>query len=240
MQLIDYVTILRRRWWVILLVSFVAAAAAYGFSKLQTPVYRAEAYYRLQPSQFDNGLTMVLQNSMNSIRDTALARVQMEKISSDLQLDRSPDWLLNKVVSMQALPQDWRMIVRVDYPEEPDVAVKLADAVGKNMIALVTQQNSQVEGSSKIYMTEQQPAFFVGLTKPNTRINVLAGAILGGILGLLLAFLVEALDNTLKTPKDVERFVGLTTLGTIPTVGADRSGAGRRRLAKDDRRPTTA
>ena len=41
---------------------------------------------------------------------------------------------------------------------------------------------------------------------------------LGLILGLLLAFALEALDDSLKSPADVERFVGLTTLGAIPTV----------------------
>lgn len=55
--------------------------------------------------------------------------------------------------------------------------------------------------------------------QPNTRINVLAGAILGLIVGLLLAFVLEYLDDTLKSSIDVERFVNLPTLGAIP--GAD-------------------
>jgi capsular polysaccharide biosynthesis protein len=33
-----------------------------------------------------------------------------------------------------------------------------------------------------------------------------------------LAFIFEFLDDTLKSSTDVERFVGLTTLGAIPTV----------------------
>ncbi len=49
-------------------------------------------------------------------------------------------------------------------------------------------------------------------------VTVPAGGLLGLILGLLLAFVLEALDNSLKSPADVERFVGLTTLGAIPTV----------------------
>jgi capsular polysaccharide biosynthesis protein len=54
--------------------------------------------------------------------------------------------------------------------------------------------------------------------QPNTRVNVLAGAILGLIVGLLLAFVLEYLDDTLKSSADVERFVGLTTLGAIPVA----------------------
>lgn len=223
MQLIDYVTILRRRWWVILLVAFVAVVSAYIFSKrFQSPVYRAEAYYSVGTNRLDASLTQVMQSSMNNIRDSTLAKSQLEKVSNDLQLDRSADWLLKDVVSMQALPADQKLIVRVDYPNDADTAVKLANAIGQNMIALQTTRNAQTEGTDKIYVSVQDPARFIGMVKPNTKINVLAGGILGLILGLLLAFAVEAMDNSLKTPQDVERFVGLPMLGAIPTVGNQR------------------
>ena len=67
------------------------------------------------------------------------------------------------------------------------------------------------------------------LAKPQTKINVLAGGILGGILGLLLIFVLEYLDDTLKTAEDVERFAGLATIGVIPSGAA--TGARRRRPA---------
>lgn len=238
MQLIDYVTILRRRWWVILLVAAIAAAAAYGFSKLQQPVFRAEAYYSVQPSRLDASLAQVMTSSMNSIRDTALAKSQLERVSNQLQLDRSADWLLDDVVSMQALPADWKMIVRVDYPNDPDVAVRLADAIGQNMVALQTNKNAQTDGTDRIYVTVQDNARYIGLVKPTTRINVAAGFILGIIVGLLLAFLLEALDNSLKNAQDIERYLGLTTLGAIPTIGNNRGVP--RRPAADGRRPRTA
>ena len=237
MQLIDYITILRRRWWVILLVAAVAAVAAYGFSKLQDPVFRAEAYYSVQPSRLDASLVQVMTSSMNDIRNTALAKSQLERVSAQLQLDRSADWLLDDVVSMQALPADTRMIVRVDYPNDPDTAVKLADAIGQNMIALQTNKNAQTDGTDRIYVTVQDNARLIGLVKPTTKINVAAGFLLGLIVGLLLAFLLEALDNSLKTTQDVERYLGLTTLGAIPNTGGGRNN--QRRPTADERRPRT-
>ena len=42
--------------------------------------------------------------------------------------------------------------------------------------------------------------------------------VLASVLGVLLAFVLDFLDDTLKSSADVERFVGLTTLGAIPTV----------------------
>jgi capsular exopolysaccharide synthesis family protein len=46
--------------------------------------------------------------------------------------------------------------------------------------------------------------------------NLLFGIVLGLAGGLGLAFTAEFLDNTLRTPQDVERFVGLPSLGVVP------------------------
>jgi capsular polysaccharide biosynthesis protein len=221
MRLTDYANVLRRRWWVILLVAFSAAVAAYAFSKLQTPIYRSEATYLVVPNRNDNGLSIVLQNNMNMYRDMALAPKELEKISAQLQLDRSADWLL-KYVRVQPRPEDRKMIVQVDYPEDPDMAPRVANAVGDNMIGLVSSLNDNLEGTDKINIRELQPGRPAYQQRPQTRINVAAGGILGLVLGLLLVFVLEALDNTLKTPADVERFVGLTTLGAIPTAEGHR------------------
>ena len=45
------------------------------------------------------------------------------------------------------------------------------------------------------------------------------------VIGLLLAFLLEYLDDTLKTADDVERFASLSVLGAIPVVGAQASAS---------------
>jgi capsular polysaccharide biosynthesis protein len=217
MQLSDYVNVLRRRWWVILLVGVVAAASAYVFTRFQERLYRSEATYLVVANQLDNGLSIVLENNMNSYRELALAPKELDKISAQLGLDRDADWLLDKHVAIQALPDERKMIVQVTYPDA-DTAPKLANAVGANMIGLVASLNASLEGSSRIAMRELQSARPPGLYWPQTKIIVAAGGLLGLVLGLLLAFGLEALDNSLKSPADVERFVGLTTLGAIPTV----------------------
>ena len=222
MQLSDYVNVLRRRWWVIVLATISTAIAAYGFSKIQQPIFRSEASYLVVPNRADNGLSIVLQNSMNSYKVMALAPVQLEKISQQLQLDRSADWLL-KHVAIQPRPDDRLMIIQVDYPEDPSIAPKLADAIGNNMVALVSEQNRSMEGTDRINVRVNQPARPAYLYRPQTKLNVLAGSVLGLILGLLLAFVLEALDDTLKTPADVERYVGLPVLGAIPTIAGHGS-----------------
>lgn len=52
--------------------------------------------------------------------------------------------------------------------------------------------------------------------KPRKLVNLALSLVLGLSLGVGLAFLQEHLDNTLKTPDDVQRFLRIPTLGVIP------------------------
>ena len=62
--------------------------------------------------------------------------------------------------------------------------------------------------------------------KPNKRLNLLLASVVGLFLGLGLAFFFEYLDNTIKTPEDVEQLIQLPSFGMIPEIAYER----RRRL----------
>ncbi len=51
--------------------------------------------------------------------------------------------------------------------------------------------------------------------RPRKKINVLLGAILGLFFGIGLAFFLEYFDNTIKSPDDVERYLGIPLLGVV-------------------------
>ena len=57
---------------------------------------------------------------------------------------------------------------------------------------------------------------------PNLRKNLTLALILSLMAGLGLAFLLSYLDNTIKTPEDVEELVGLPSLGLIPSLDSGR------------------
>ncbi len=54
--------------------------------------------------------------------------------------------------------------------------------------------------------------------KPNKKLNVTIAFILGFMLFTLLAFILEHLDNTIKTPEDINRELGLSVIGVIPKM----------------------
>lgn len=217
MKLQDYIAVLRKRWWVIVLTACVAAVVAYGVSKLQPRIYTSQAVYLFIANQADNGLNITLRDTMNSYKESVQQPDVLEQISQQLQLDISGERLMEDV-DMQALPDEQKLIIEVEN-RIPDQAQRIAEAIGQRVEEEVNRRNALFEGTSRIYVQVIQKARYpTAPSSPQTKINVLAGLILGLVIGLLLAFVLEFLDDTLKTGEDVERFVGLTLLGAIPTV----------------------
>jgi uncharacterized protein involved in exopolysaccharide biosynthesis len=55
-------------------------------------------------------------------------------------------------------------------------------------------------------------------TKPKKRLNVLLAIFLGIFGGLGLAFFVEYFDHTVNTPEELERFTGISPLGSVREI----------------------
>ncbi len=63
---------------------------------------------------------------------------------------------------------------------------------------------------------------------PDVRKNLAIALMFGLMGGLGLAFFLNYLDNTVKTPEDVEEMIGLPSLGLIPSLQSARSRYGYR------------
>jgi capsular polysaccharide biosynthesis protein len=207
--------VLFKRWWIIGLATFAAIVAAYGVSKMIPQTFRAQTEYAVLANRADNGLNIVLRNTMNIYRELVIQPDVLQDISQQLQLDMSGEQLLADV-RMQPRPDEQKVVIEVDH-RFLDQALTLAGAVGQRLEAEVTRLNDNLDGTDRINVRLIQQPRMIGV-QPNTRINMMAGAILGLVIGVLLAFVLEYLDDTLKNSADVERFVGLTTLGAIPNV----------------------
>jgi capsular exopolysaccharide synthesis family protein len=60
---------------------------------------------------------------------------------------------------------------------------------------------------------------------PNMRRNVSLGLMLGLVAGVLLALLLEYLDDTIRTPLDIEAKLRLVNLGIVPKLGREDTPA---------------
>jgi len=65
--------------------------------------------------------------------------------------------------------------------------------------------------------------------KPRRKLNIAIGILAGMLFGTALAFFLEYMDNTIKTPADVETYLRLATLAVIPSMS---EGISPRAVAK--------
>jgi exopolysaccharide transport family protein len=71
-----------------------------------------------------------------------------------------------------------------------------------------------------------------GPVKPRKKLNVLLASIIGLLLGVGFVFFFEYLDNTIKIPEDIKRYLQIPYLGPVPVIAGDEN-------AKEDKIPET-
>ncbi len=212
LQLRDYLAALRKYWWVVVLTTAIAAGAAYGLTLLQTPMYQSQISLLATKNQGDVDLTQEL----NSYPDQLTSRDFLQRVINNAQMEISPD-TLKGAMNVQAQPTKGIVYVTVD---DKDAATSqfLADAIGD---AFVAQKAGEVgTGGQQRVIVEKlgRAPLPTRPYKPSKTINTAAGAALGLVLGILLAIGLALLDDTLKNGEDVERYLGLSTLGAIPKL----------------------
>jgi polysaccharide biosynthesis transport protein len=60
--------------------------------------------------------------------------------------------------------------------------------------------------------------------EPKVLLNIALGCMGGLLFGMALAFVVENVDNSIRTPQDIEVYCGLPSLGVIPSVIVGKGG----------------
>src|SRR5574337_698782 len=68
---------------------------------------------------------------------------------------------------------------------------------------------------------------------PNTTRYILIGMILGLTVGIGMAFFFDYLDNTVKSPDDLERALGIPSLALIPSFAGSHLRGAKRRVQED-------
>jgi capsular polysaccharide biosynthesis protein len=225
MQLQDYIRIIRKRWWIVALVPVIAAVSAYAFSKMQTPLYRSQARYVVLFNRLDTGGNIFAGQILSAYINSVNRPDRMQAVANQLQLDKSGQALM-EYVRMQPQPNSSIIVIEADW-YDPDTSAQLVNAVGQQLNARVVEANRNNISQDRLSL-DMAPAQYAGIASPKTRINVLAGAILGLVLGVLLAFVLEYLDDTIKSAADIERYTELVTVGSIPSGAAQ--GGKRSRL----------
>lgn len=235
MEISDYLRILRKRGWIIVLVAVIAAASAFAFSKMQTPIYSASVKLSVVPARAtdwgsSNSLKDLLRNYAESIRTHTMA----QEVINRAQLDMETLTFLGKLF---VNPDSSTFTLEIEARDrDPKVAMAMVDTMAKVFIEDRDQWNQQQDKRDRIDVRMLDSVYNLGYEQysPQTKINTLAGGLFGILVGVLVIFFLEWLEmDTLRTASDIERAIGVAVLGAIPPVAGESSipaGEKRRQL----------
>jgi capsular polysaccharide biosynthesis protein len=213
----EIIFIIRKRIWLIILITLIAVVTSWAISSFVLEK-QYETYTLLivnKPAEQDQPLTYSDIDLNRKLVDTysiiAKSNTVLEQVIDQLKLGMSPIELNEKITISGEKDTE---IIRISVKDsDPARAAIIANKVGEIFMAEVVKKmkidNVQVIDTARI---PEEPV------QPNILLNIAIAAVLGVMVGLVLVFLLEYLDNTIKTPDDVQKYLELPVLGSVPTI----------------------
>ncbi|MFL0268823.1 YveK family protein [Candidatus Clostridium radicumherbarum] len=221
MELIEYLNILKKRWTLIVVITLAAALISGIVSYfIIKPTYKADISVIIQketstdasksPSMSYNDV-MMYQQLVKTYSEFVKSRTVAEDVIQNLNLKLSTDQLQNMVTAApQGTTEFLTITVKSKDPKQAmDIANQLAVSL-KDVSKNVTKSDNV-----GILDKAQLP---ISPDSPKTKLNIAIAFLLGLMVSVGVVFLIEYLDNTIKTSEDVEKLIGIPVIGTIPFV----------------------
>ncbi len=234
MELNRYLRVLRQRLWMIVACPILAAVAAGITSFALPPVYEANVDLAVRPAQL---LPSTDPNAPSVPAATILATYAqfmteppiLNKVIADLGLKTTSDELVKEV---QVTPDPVSLLLHINVQDtNPALARDVANTLSAEFIAEV-KQIQEVETQSPNARTADN---FVVLSpavlpnkpaSPNKALNTAVAFAAGLLVALGLAFLLDYLDQSIKSDEELTERLGLISLGHVPFLIAGKGKSG--------------
>jgi capsular polysaccharide biosynthesis protein len=213
----DVFRILKKRWaWLVFLPTIcVIASAAISIYVLE-PVYESsttlmvgKTYEGEQAYLLQYNDVLMANQLVKTFSEIAKSRAVAEQVIKREKLKITPDEF-KEIIEVEPFNDTQLIQISVTDPN-PFVARRLANISATVFMEKVVQV-MKVDNVNVIDVA-QVPTDPV---KPNVKLNILVAGLLGLMVALGLAFLLEFLDQTIKTTDDVAKYLELPVLGTVP------------------------
>ena len=226
--------VLLNKFWIILLAGIIAALAFVGGTILFiTPQYQSTTKMYVLSKQDNNTITQQdMQTSLSLTKDYAeliKSRIVTEGVIAQLNLDLTHEQLLGKVSVDSAT--DTRILSITVTDPDPYEACKIANAIRD--VAANHIKNVMDIDAVNVVETANIPD---QKSSPNISKNGVIGGLLGVLLSVAIILIAYISNDTIKTQEDVERYLGLSMLGTIPLIAADRKNKKKKQKRARGRR----
>ena len=218
-----FATILNRLF-VIILIGILVGGVAFVYTKFFiSPQYVATTKVYILSKQDTNQKTLTTSDIafasyLAKDYETLLTtRPVLQEVKKELNLDMSTDEL-EKMITVN-VETDTRIMEISVTNTDPKLAKKIADKVRE-------VANERL----KVIMDDLEPVRSVDEAElpttpasPNVKRNTMMGFIAGFGISLLVVIILFILDDTIKTPDDIEKRLGVSVLAAIPLKSEESS-----------------
>lgn len=210
LELGQYFQIARKWWWLIVVGTLVAAAVGFWYGVRRPPVYRASTSLLVRGggSANDYGAMIASKNLAATYVELLTKRPVIEAAAQTLGL--APRQVEGKF-RVRLVPGTLVIELTVE-DNDPRLAAEIANGVVTAFMQISRESGSVPVKDLLVVEPATQPLKPIG--NPVERLTLLA-AVGGATVAAGVAFLLEYLYDTIKTPEDVSRALGLGTLGAI-------------------------
>ncbi|MCM3652943.1 YveK family protein [Metabacillus litoralis] len=213
---------LKKRLSLIIIIAAIATATSGIVSYfLLTPIYQSSTQILVNQAKTEQQLynynevqtNLQLINTYNAIIKSPAI---LDKVIEQEKLDITTGTLNGMItVGSEADSQVVNITVQNENPQKAaDIANAIASTFQTEISKLMNIDNVSV-------LTEAQIGENPSPINPKPVLNMAIALVVGLMAGVGLAFLLEYLDNTIKTEQDIENQLGLPVLGAITTINMD-------------------
>lgn len=207
---------------IVLLVTIFCALITFIFTSLfVTPMYTSETSILILSRQDQNTLTSSDLQTATQLTADYIQLVTTRPVLEEALSQSGADLTVSQLKShVKVENQTNTRILQISVSDpDPTMARKLANALRKSVSARITQvMNIDAVNTVETASLPTSPS------SPNVKRNVIIGALFGLLLTIIILVVRYLLDDTVKTADDVEKYTGLTVLGTIPLSEGEKAG----------------
>lgn len=230
MDLVEYLTALRKRWALILALMLIGGVAGFGYAKAQTPIYRATSKVFVSVESGDTVGDLVqgstyIHNLVQSYSQLATTPAVLDPVTEELGLPTSGRELAHHVSAQS--PLDTVIIEISATNADPQRAADIANAVAGQLSETVEELTPTTSKQrSAVDIQTISPASVPGApASPNTKFLTATGLALGLLLGVLIAVLIRLLDTRIRDRRDLAQVSDAPLLGVVPRWRGSRRRA---------------
>lgn len=234
--------VLMGKIWIIILSTALGLGLVAGYTiAFMNPVYSSTSMlYVMTKSTSITSLTD-LQVGSSLTQDYQVfitSRPVIDKVIEDLELDMTYEQFVSKVSVNN--PTNTRFIyITVDNNDAymaKTIVDKLTDVSAERMGTIMETEKPNVADYGNV---PEHP------TSPSLTKNALIGAVLGFVLSVGIILVLYLMNDAIQTTEDVEKYLGINTLGLIPlqegtskkaTRGHDKDAARARKQRQKEKR----